>query len=286
MEIPEVVRVLIINLYAPNEDSPEFFNNLFGEIGKMDVKNIIMTGDWNLVQDFNLDTLNYKKLNNPKSNKIVMEFKNKLDLIDIWRYNHINERQFTWKQLFYKKMARLDYFLISESLLDIYADSKIKNSYKSDHSPINLKLNISKHKRGKGNWKLNNSLLLDSEVKNKIENEIELIICTYVCTPYSPDFVKHNYKDFDFEYMIRIDLLWEVLNDQIRGRLMALASNKKRNQNTQEIKLTKKIKILEENLKDNINNTAWIKDLKEKNDRLDEIREHKLKGALIRSRWQ
>ena len=175
---------------------------------------------------------------------------------------------------------------MSETLLELYADSDIKNSYKSDHSPINLTLNISKHKRGWGNWKLNNSLLLDNEFKSKVEDEIELIISTYACTPYHPEFVKKNYKDFDFELMIEIDLLWEVLNIQLRGLMMSLASNKKRKQNSEENKLSKEIKVLEETLKDNLNNNGWINELKEKNDQLEEIREHKLKGALIRSRWQ
>ena len=75
-------------------------------------------------------------------------------------------------------MARLNFILISETLLDIYGDSNIKNSYKSDHSPVNLIINISKHEKGKGNWKINNSLLLDLTLKEKIEKEIELVICT------------------------------------------------------------------------------------------------------------
>ena len=86
--------------------------------------------------------------------------------------------------------------------------------------------------------------------------------------------------------MIEIDLLWEVLNVQLRGLMMSLASDKKRKQNSKEIKLTNEIKVLEENLKDNLNNIKWINKLKEKNDKLEEIREHKLKGALIWSRWQ
>ena len=69
-------------------------------------------------------------------------------------------------------MARLDYFLISESLLSIYSAAKIKSSYKSDHSPITLKLNISNHIRGRGNWKLNNALLMDENLKHKISQEI------------------------------------------------------------------------------------------------------------------
>ena len=65
IEIPQVVRFLLINIYAPNEDSPKFFEDLFNTIEEMDIKNTIFTGDWNVVNDFNQDTLNYTKLNNP-----------------------------------------------------------------------------------------------------------------------------------------------------------------------------------------------------------------------------
>ena len=139
MEIIDIARFLLINIYAPNEDSPCFFENRFFEIENMNIKNLIITGDWNLINDFKNDTLNYKKLNNPKAQKTVTEYRNNLDLIDIWRHAHPNEKKFTWRQMFYNKMARLDFFLISETLLDIYGDSSINNCYRSDHSPVNLK---------------------------------------------------------------------------------------------------------------------------------------------------
>ena len=267
IEIPDVVRFLLINLYAPNEDNPNFFTSLFDKIQESDIKNIIMSGDWNLVNDFEKDTINYKKLNNPKAREIVKSNKDKLDLIDIWRHANPTKSQFTWKQTLYKKMARLDYFLISETLLDIYEDSTIKYSYKSDNSPVNLKLNISKHKRGPGVWKLNNSLLLDKTFQKIVKTEIELVISTYVCTPYNPKFVQENLNDYNFEYMIDIELLWEVLNAQIRGRIMAFASNKKRKTNLAENKLIKEIIRLEKELHQNLKNENWINNLKEKKDK-------------------
>ena len=69
-------------------------------------------------------------------------------------------------------MARLDYFLLPDSLLSLYATSAIKPSYRSDHSPILLQLYINKFERGTGKCKLNNSLLLDPELRNKIKKEI------------------------------------------------------------------------------------------------------------------
>ena len=245
IEIVDIARFLLINLYAPNEDSPNFFIDLFNKIESFDIKNLIMAGDGNLVNDFAKDTLNYKRLNNPKASQVVKNFKNKLDLLDIWRQAHPDTKQYTWKQHFHKKVGRLDFFLISEALLDIYWDSSIKYSYRSDHSPINLKLIVSKYKKGKGNWKLNNSLLNDRDLKEKIEVELELIVCTYACTPYSQDFVINNFKEIEIEFMIEIELLWEVLQAQLRNLLMSYAANKKRKQRSKESKLTNEISEME-----------------------------------------
>ena len=93
-----------------------FFEKLFQHLDKMEVKNLILTGDWNLVNNFKEDTLKYKKLNNPKAQKIVTDYKAKLNSIDVWRHSNNGVKHFTWKQYFYKKMARLDFFLISETL--------------------------------------------------------------------------------------------------------------------------------------------------------------------------
>ena len=220
MEIIDVARLLLVNIYAPNEDDPKIFTNIFSKIEDSDTKNIIIVGDWNLVLDFDKDTINYKKHNNPKSRKIVQHHIEKLDLLDIWRTTHDNIRQYTWRQNFYKKFARLDFFLVSESLLDIYADSKIKSGYRSDHNPIQLQLYISKTKKGKGVWKINNSLiLLDEALTTNINKEIELTVSIYACTPYHPDFVK-KYTTENIDLMIDIDLFWEVMQAQIRGQIM------------------------------------------------------------------
>ena len=69
----------------------------------MNNKNIMIVGDWNLVNNFDLDTLDYKNQNNPKASVIVNSYKNKLDLMDIWRVAHPSSKYYTWKQLFYKK---------------------------------------------------------------------------------------------------------------------------------------------------------------------------------------
>ena len=102
-------------LYGPNEDSPTFFKNINKLISDLHNTTVIMVGDWNVVQDFNLDTVNYKSKNNPKAQEVILELKQSLDLVAIWRENNPNVKRFTLRGP-NSKQSRLDYFLISSDL--------------------------------------------------------------------------------------------------------------------------------------------------------------------------
>ena len=52
---------------------------------------------WNVVQDYNLDTINYRRENNPNSKLKLHSMMNDLDLIDIWREKHQNNRKLSWR---------------------------------------------------------------------------------------------------------------------------------------------------------------------------------------------
>ena len=69
-----------------------------------------MCGDWNSVQDFDLDTLNYVRVNNPLARNRVIQLKMNLDLSDPWREINPAEKCFTWRQPNPFKTARLDLF--------------------------------------------------------------------------------------------------------------------------------------------------------------------------------
>ena len=77
--------VTLINLYGPNTDCPNFYTLLEKSIVEFDNPFVIMCGDWNVVQDFSLDTHNYIHMNNPKAKRRIQEMKNNLNVIDPWR---------------------------------------------------------------------------------------------------------------------------------------------------------------------------------------------------------
>ena len=48
-------QIVIANIYAPNEDKPEFFSKVFDDIGKFENANIMVIGDFNLLLNPKID---------------------------------------------------------------------------------------------------------------------------------------------------------------------------------------------------------------------------------------
>ena len=68
-------KITLVTLYGPNTDSPEFFLNLKETICANDLLDnaIILCGDWNVVQNYTMDTVNYTRQNNPKAQEAVFQ---------------------------------------------------------------------------------------------------------------------------------------------------------------------------------------------------------------------
>ena len=56
----------LIVIYAPNDDSPDFFHRLFQVIDDFNNSNVVVVGDYNLVIDTKIDYYNYLHINNPR----------------------------------------------------------------------------------------------------------------------------------------------------------------------------------------------------------------------------
>ena len=102
---------ILVNVYGPNNDDPNFFLNSFAEIDKFDDSNLIVGGDFNAV----LGPLDYRGSQSHHSNKKSKDMINILidefNLIDIWRHFNPNLKQYTRHQKSPKVLSRLDFFL-------------------------------------------------------------------------------------------------------------------------------------------------------------------------------
>ena len=51
-------ELTLVNLYGPNEDNPQFYENILKKVAEFENENVIMCGDWNLVLDPDKDCSN------------------------------------------------------------------------------------------------------------------------------------------------------------------------------------------------------------------------------------
>ena len=143
---------LIVSLYGPNRDDPEFYAELEERINDVGLENIIIGGDWNLVLDYTLDYYNYKHHNNIKAQEQVDNLMINLDLLDIWRELYPEMRRYTWRRNTPLQQSRLDFFLISDLLSTFVTNADIKAGYRTDHSMITLTLTLGKESKNKLLW--------------------------------------------------------------------------------------------------------------------------------------
>ena len=273
--------IRLINIYAPNDDNPEFFQHIDHLITTSNCDYSIICGDFNLTLNPDLDSKNYININNPRSRTSLLKSMNNLNLVDTFRHLHPLNKKYTWSRKTPKKYARLDYFISSGPLLDLISDSKIKPGYRSDHSRIELKIVINSFTKGPGLWKFNCSLLKDPKYIALVNETIDKEKLKYAVPVYNHDSIP-NINDEFLHLTINDNLFLEMLLLSIRGETIKYSSHVKKKTREREKTLIQDIENLETNHA--LENTGDI--LQDKKNELVEIRNQFLKGQMVRSRVQ
>ena len=273
-------QLTLVNLYGPNSDNPNFFKLISNQIDDNDNTDIIICGDYNCVLNPKLDYYNYKGINNIKARETVLEIINEKYLIDPFRENNPTKKKFTWRKKNPCKQARLDYFLISESLRQFVRKSDIESGYRSDHSMVILELNFTNFKQGRSYWKHNNSLLSDTDYVNQINEKILEVKRQYALPAYNLEDLD-NIPNEEIQFTISDQLFLDVLLMEVRGKSISYASFKNKERDAREKDIIKIIADLEDN--ETENDLEKIETLKNE---LIDIRHEKLRGHMIRSRAQ
>ena len=191
--IYEEKKILIEILYGPNQDTPVFYSDLaFKKIQDWNPDFSIFSGDFNVVLNPQKDTKNYLHVNNPHAMQALQNQIQQYNLIDIWRELHPDERKYTWQKYNENKQSRLDYFLISASLLPFVQNASIIPGFCSDHSGIELEIDFSKFVRGRGFWKFNTSLLSDPNYLTLIKKTIKHVVVQYEIIDGNEQFFKNH----------------------------------------------------------------------------------------------
>ena len=274
----ESQRLSPVNIYGPNDDTPEFYQNMYDVIEEFANENIIICGDFNLVQNQDLDTHNYVNINNPRAKSKLQDINDELSLVDPYREKYNELKRFTWRKTNPIKQARLDFFLITETLMHSLNDVEILPSYRSDHSSVVLSLEINDFIKGRGLWKFNVSLLKDKMYVNTVKKCINDTKEQYMLPVYRKEFIEDSNNNDMIQFTISHQLFLETLLMEIRGKTISHSAYKKKKEKEKEDSLQKEIANLEKSSEINF-------DLLEiKKEELENVRKEKIKGIIIRSR--
>ena len=174
------------SLYAPNapRSRPLFFNQLDQHL--YPDGEIIMGGDFNMVEDISLDRAGGTPTSEHEKGKVQLtQLKLQKCLKDIWREKALNVREYTWSNPENTIHSRIDRFYISQTLEPTFLEqTHLLNSF-SDHKMLSLTLQLKSNiRRGDGYWKLNVSLLNDPDYCSLIEDFLKEwieILPMYAC---------------------------------------------------------------------------------------------------------
>ena len=270
----------LINIYGPNRDSPDFYAKIENIVIENNYFNIIWGGDWNLVLNPNLDYMNYKHTNNQKAREKVIEITDNLSLVDVWREINPEKRRYSWRRNNPLQQARLDFMLVSNSLISYIKDCKILPGYRSDHSIVLIELELKKEGKNANLWKFNSSLLKDKKYAEEINNTILRVTEQYSVPVYNIENI-HNISKDELQLTISDQLFLDVILMEIRNTTINYASKKKKENNKEEIEIEKEILNIETKVhktQEDLQNLLYNKE------KLQTIRKNKIEGIMIRSR--
>ena len=93
--ISEGKKLTLVNLYAPNDDIPDFFDQIFSTLKNFDCESLIIGGDYNCVLNSNVGKRGGRLDSKPNSRSKLLSFIESYDLTDIWRTLNPNTRHYT-----------------------------------------------------------------------------------------------------------------------------------------------------------------------------------------------
>lgn len=208
-------NVTIASVYTPNDGQVGFFKTILEKLKSFQKGHIIIGTDLNYTVDKYLDIKRLNQLNSKRKSKssgpsAISQLLSSHDLIEVWRFFNTTDKSYTFFSPRYGTYSRIDYLFTSSSLIPFISSSEIGLIQYSDHAPVFFTFQNQEHNTTFKNWSLNNDLLEDPLLVNKIEEHL---------IEY---FALNNTND------VSAQTLWEASKAVIRGLFLSLAASRKK----------------------------------------------------------
>uniref|UniRef100_A0A3P9JW43 Reverse transcriptase domain-containing protein n=1 Tax=Oryzias latipes TaxID=8090 RepID=A0A3P9JW43_ORYLA len=206
----QLTSFLFICVYGPNWDDSAFVKKLFSSFPDLQNHYIIMGGDFNFVQDPQLDRSSNTSAPPTRAAKMLSTLSQQFGITDPWRHKFPGGKSFSFFSHVHRTFSRIDFFLLDVRLLSNLVSVDYHGIAISDHSPVSLDLAILSRPRLLNQWRFNAVLLAEESYKEFIQSQLTLF--------------------FEFNDLPETNRsnLWEASKAYIRGQLISFISNKRK----------------------------------------------------------
>lgn len=150
-----------------------FFGRTIERLLKFSEGQLILGGDFNVPLLPNMDTSSGSSSVAPGVHKQVAQSFYEAQLIDVWRLQHLGEKDYTFYAPPHNLYSCIDYLLISHAQLQAVHSAAIGTITWSDHAPIELIYRLSELSASRNRfWRLSESLLQTPEILEDVKREL------------------------------------------------------------------------------------------------------------------
>ena len=228
-------ELCIVNVYAPNTCSNR--SAFFKDIKKLidahacSKANLIIGGDFNTVLHETDRAIPRADTSSVTLRHLMAQF----SLEDIWR--KLNPQKIEYSYIdpqIRASHSRIDFWLISQNLVDDCINSYISPCPAPDHKSVTVELRVTCKIRGKGYWKLNNKHLEDPLFVEGVKQLISKAIKDYKeCVTKSMlwEYIKRSVKEFAIKFSVMIARDKNLKENELLERINKIDSRMNRSYN-------------------------------------------------------
>ena len=225
----------LVNCYLPTKDKEQeqcytltqIVDNLLDDTNN----SLIVGGDFNINLNPDIDKFGGRssQADSKQFRPVLNGMLETLALEDILRNAMPDKALYTWHNSTKGISSRLDYWFISDSLLNDISNCYIKTELFTDHDSVHFTLNSSdeSHDRGPGYWKFNVSLLRNPEyvalVKSIISQELNTT-GDYIDKGFFWDYVKMRIRTETITFSKQLKQKEQKLQNDLQRSLDILQS--------------------------------------------------------------
>lgn len=222
------VQYTFANIYCPNKNPEDYLKKLVEDLMEFREGRLIVAGDFNLCLDPEMDSTSHARGVRMCGIRRLKQQLHQNQLVDVWRIQHPEIKDYTYYSAVHKTYSRIDYIMIEHALLEHLVKTSIEIRTTSDHAPVIMEFTGLEPSSKKCNWRMNEDLLQDREIENKIKKEMK-------------QFFKINETT-----EVSMPIVWETHKAYIRGILISEGARKKKERQKRRNKLIVEIYALEQ----------------------------------------